>query len=494
MKRNPSFVFKVFLAMGDILAIIVSFLTAYYFRIYFDSRPFYFAVDAREFLKSILIMIPMWFIVLAMLGVYRRSVYLYRSKMYGRLLVASVLSVAVIISYEFFFKAEECEFELQKDTSEAQTTASISAANNIIPLSSPNIIPLGGGGWFNRDSPEDDGLGNIQSLEDIAHFVNLISLDIRLNDLKILGPVAKLPNLRDLSVWDCTNIDLSAYIDGIPTLKNLLLGDNNLKTTDLFSNLPLLEEYWMRDSTVEIVAASNLPSLTLLWAEYSSVTTVGPFEDTSSLNSLQIVSIGDFLNSWPSSASKITQIDLSGVPNLTVLSIGNFCDIPSLDFLKDTTKLTSLELILGENIKDFTPLSSASLEKLNISNLKASDLSFLSNMPELTELSISTLGNGSTTKNPTDKFDYEHIDIPSLTSLRVLNYDISDLSFLGKFPNLTFAEIRTIYTNDFTPLIQHENVENITKIDIYVPEGTDRSALEKELKESIEGSVDVGWS
>ena len=106
MKRNPSFIFKVFLALGDILAIVASFSLAYYYRIHFDPRPFYFAASTMDFLQSILIMIPLWFIVLFMLGLYRRSIYLYRSKTYGRLLIASVLSVAIIISYEFFFEVD----------------------------------------------------------------------------------------------------------------------------------------------------------------------------------------------------------------------------------------------------------------------------------------------------------------------------------------------------------------------------------------------------
>lgn len=106
MKKNPSFVFKVVLAIGDMIAIVASFSMAYYYRIHFDSRPFYFSASTIDFLKSILVLIPAWLIIFKMLGLYQRSIYLYRSRLYGRLLIAAVLSVAVIISYEFFFKVD----------------------------------------------------------------------------------------------------------------------------------------------------------------------------------------------------------------------------------------------------------------------------------------------------------------------------------------------------------------------------------------------------
>lgn len=106
MKRNPSFVFKVALAIGDMVAIMAAFSLAYYLRIHFDPRPFYFSASTYDFTMSLLVLIPIWLVVAFATGLYNRSIYLYRSRLYGRLLLASAIGVMSVISYEYFVEVD----------------------------------------------------------------------------------------------------------------------------------------------------------------------------------------------------------------------------------------------------------------------------------------------------------------------------------------------------------------------------------------------------
>ena len=102
MKKEPGFIYRIFLLFGDALAIIFSFTFAYYFRTHIDSRPFFFESELMDFIFSNLVLLPVWLIILLCLGVYRRAIIARPFILAGRLLVASVLGVMSIITYDFF--------------------------------------------------------------------------------------------------------------------------------------------------------------------------------------------------------------------------------------------------------------------------------------------------------------------------------------------------------------------------------------------------------
>lgn len=102
MKKEPGFIYRIFLLVGDALAIIFSFSFAYYFRTHIDSRPFFFTSELADFIVSNLILLPIWIIILICLGVYRRSVLSHPTALAGRLFIASILGVMAIITYDFF--------------------------------------------------------------------------------------------------------------------------------------------------------------------------------------------------------------------------------------------------------------------------------------------------------------------------------------------------------------------------------------------------------
>lgn len=105
MRKEPGFIYRVFLVMGDALAIVASFTFAYYFRIHFDHRPYVFMGNTMNFLFSNLLLLPIWLVVLSSLGLYSRRVLQRHGLMAWRLLLASIVGTMSIITYDFFATA-----------------------------------------------------------------------------------------------------------------------------------------------------------------------------------------------------------------------------------------------------------------------------------------------------------------------------------------------------------------------------------------------------
>ena len=89
--------------LGDALAIVFAFTFAYYIRTHLDQRPYYFTAEPENFILTNLLLIPVWLIILATLGLYKKSIFLGpRPSEAGRLLLASCLGAMTIITYDFF--------------------------------------------------------------------------------------------------------------------------------------------------------------------------------------------------------------------------------------------------------------------------------------------------------------------------------------------------------------------------------------------------------
>lgn len=105
MKKDYGIIFHIFLIFGDACAILLSFLMAYFIRTHLDQRPFYFEAAPLEFVLSLLCLVPLYILVLAAFGLYKKSIFLGHNRWseFGRLFLASVVGVMAIITYDFFF-------------------------------------------------------------------------------------------------------------------------------------------------------------------------------------------------------------------------------------------------------------------------------------------------------------------------------------------------------------------------------------------------------
>ena len=104
MRKKPDYVLRLCLIIGDAVALLLSFASAYYVRVRLDPRPFMFEEQLAEYVIAVLWLVPVMLIILAALGLYRKSIVINRSRLpeWGRLIIAAVLSVAALIVYGYF--------------------------------------------------------------------------------------------------------------------------------------------------------------------------------------------------------------------------------------------------------------------------------------------------------------------------------------------------------------------------------------------------------
>lgn len=93
---------RIFLIALDCFALIAAFTASYILRITLDSRPLFIQVDALEFITSIVAMLPLWIILFYFFGLYRSSVYTHPVREFGKLGIAAIFGVMIMISFSFF--------------------------------------------------------------------------------------------------------------------------------------------------------------------------------------------------------------------------------------------------------------------------------------------------------------------------------------------------------------------------------------------------------
>ena len=104
MRKKSDIVLRIALIIGDGLMLILSYALAYFIRVHIDKRPYVFESQLMDFTKTIVFLIPILLIILAALGLYKKSVFLGKSRMpeLGRIFLAAILSMAALIVYDFF--------------------------------------------------------------------------------------------------------------------------------------------------------------------------------------------------------------------------------------------------------------------------------------------------------------------------------------------------------------------------------------------------------
>ena len=104
MRKKSDYILRVCLIIGDALALVGSFAMAYFVRVHVDPRPFVFDSQLLDFTTTIALLVPILLVVIAAIGLYKKSVFLGQSRLpeMGKLLLAAVLSVAALIVYDFF--------------------------------------------------------------------------------------------------------------------------------------------------------------------------------------------------------------------------------------------------------------------------------------------------------------------------------------------------------------------------------------------------------
>lgn len=104
MRKKSDYVLRFCLIVGDALMLILSFAMAYFIRTHVDPRPYAFDSQLADFTMTVVWLVPVLLVILAALGLYRKDVFLGKSRLpeRGRLFLAAILSVAALIVYDFF--------------------------------------------------------------------------------------------------------------------------------------------------------------------------------------------------------------------------------------------------------------------------------------------------------------------------------------------------------------------------------------------------------
>ena len=104
MRQKSDVFLRIALILGDGMMLVLSFAAAYAIRVHVDPRPYEFESQLFEFTKEIVWLVPIMWVVLAALGLYKKSVFFNKSRLpeVGRVLMGSVLAVSALIVYDFF--------------------------------------------------------------------------------------------------------------------------------------------------------------------------------------------------------------------------------------------------------------------------------------------------------------------------------------------------------------------------------------------------------
>lgn len=98
--KNTKF-YSLILVLADIVALSVAFGLAYILRVHFDNRPLVSTVYAADYIQTFLIVVPIWIIIFASLGLYNASTFNRRLVEWSKIALGTFIGILVIIGWEY---------------------------------------------------------------------------------------------------------------------------------------------------------------------------------------------------------------------------------------------------------------------------------------------------------------------------------------------------------------------------------------------------------
>lgn len=105
MPTRSARLYSLALLFGDVFVLLLAFTLAYTVRVIFDKRPLVEQISSNDFLRTALIIIPLWIIVFGFLGLYGSRIYNKRLTEWGRLLVGSFIGILIVLGYSYVINA-----------------------------------------------------------------------------------------------------------------------------------------------------------------------------------------------------------------------------------------------------------------------------------------------------------------------------------------------------------------------------------------------------
>ena len=99
--KNTKF-YSLLLVLADMLVLLIAFTMAYVVRVHYDPRPLLAHVYAADYAEAFVVIVPIWVIIFASIGLYTSSTYNRRLVEWGKVALGSFIGVLVIIGWEYF--------------------------------------------------------------------------------------------------------------------------------------------------------------------------------------------------------------------------------------------------------------------------------------------------------------------------------------------------------------------------------------------------------
>jgi exopolysaccharide biosynthesis polyprenyl glycosylphosphotransferase len=101
MKNNASVIYSVCLILGDFIALLLAYSLAYILRVTIDHTPVSSAISSSHYFDTIVMLLPIFLIIFAFLGLYSFRIYEKRFNEFGRLFMGSFVAILLVISYGY---------------------------------------------------------------------------------------------------------------------------------------------------------------------------------------------------------------------------------------------------------------------------------------------------------------------------------------------------------------------------------------------------------
>lgn len=98
--KNARF-YSLILVIADIITLLAAFTIAYIWRVQYDPRPLLGPVYASEYLRSTLVIIPIWILVFFSLGLYSPNVYNRRLLEWSKIFLGTGIGILIAIGWQY---------------------------------------------------------------------------------------------------------------------------------------------------------------------------------------------------------------------------------------------------------------------------------------------------------------------------------------------------------------------------------------------------------
>ncbi|MDB5177122.1 MAG: Undecaprenyl-phosphate galactose phosphotransferase [Candidatus Saccharibacteria bacterium] len=98
--KNTKF-YSLLLVLADTLILFAAFSLAYIIRVQIDNRPLISPVYAHDYLQAFIVILPIWILIFAALGLYNASTYNRRLVEWGKIALGAFIGILIVIGWEY---------------------------------------------------------------------------------------------------------------------------------------------------------------------------------------------------------------------------------------------------------------------------------------------------------------------------------------------------------------------------------------------------------